>query len=194
MSDAIPAAAARKSWWDLDRHSSPLVILLIALLGAYGQTAIGILPVMVSSWVERLGFSESAAGYIGSATLAGMTLGLAASVVMLKHRSYAFVAALGVSIALVCDLLSIWQMTASVLGFFRLVAGLGYGLVIASVVSWFARQEHADRCFGTFMLLQILVFAPLLAVVPILEASTGAKAPYICLLLLGLISLLILPL
>ena len=39
------------AWHGNQRH--PLVIGLVALRGTYGQTAIGMLPVMVTAWVEE---------------------------------------------------------------------------------------------------------------------------------------------
>lgn len=177
-----------------DQHTSPVVILLVALLGTYGQTAIGLLPLMVTSWVESNGFSESSAGFIGSATLVGMTLGLAAAVLLLKHRPHAWVATMGIFIALGGDILSIYQQAPLHLGIVRFIAGSGYGLVIASVVSWFARHEMADRCFGTFMLLQLLVFAGLFTLIPFLEPRIGPATSNYSLIALGSFCLLLAPL
>lgn len=179
---------------DPGQHRRPTVIVLVALLGTYGQTAIGVLPLMLSVWVEGRGFSETTAGLIGSLTLVGMTLGLAMSVLLLRYRTHAWIATAGVIIALSSDTISIFQQAAFPLAVMRTVAGLGYGLVVACVVSWFARHEAADRCFGTFMLLQLLVFAFLLSVIPLLEVRVGEAAPYLCLIFLGIVSLFLVPL
>lgn len=180
------------SWYRDYRH--PLVICLVALLGTYGQTAIGILPVMVTAWIEHAGMGEAAAGHLGSATLAGMTVGLAACVVLLSSRSHAWVARLGVVMAVASDVLSASLADPLTIGLARALAGVGYGLVVATVVSWLARHPAADRCFGTFMLLQLLVFAPLIVAVPYLASFLGTSAGYVCLIVLGAASLIIVPL
>ena len=179
-------------WYKNQSHA--LVIGLVALLGTYGETAIGMLPMMVTGWIESGGLDEATAGYLGSATLGGMTLGLAAAVLLIKRHNHAWVARVGVIIALGADLASAGITAPLVLGMVRVCAGIGYGLVVATIVNWFARHPAADRCFGAFMLLQLLVFATLFVLVRYLTTWLGSIAGFACLFVLGACCLTIVPL
>lgn len=181
-------------WWARFHHTSPWVITCVTLIGAYALTALGILPIMVGSWVEFLGFDEQTAGFIGSATLIGLTAGMAVAIKVFSHLSNAQLALGGIVVAVVFDGLSILAETPILLGVLRFGAGFGYGLALIAVMSWIGRHESADRCFGALMLLQIMIFAPMLVVIPILESAIGRSASYICLIGFGLMSFILHPL
>lgn len=186
-------AHSKPSWKTLS-HTSPVVIVLIGLIGAYALTALGVLPIMVGNWVVQLGISERTAGFIGSATIAGLTCGKLLGVTVLARRRSVELATWGIATSLVFDGLSIFAHEPVLLGVIRYGAGFGYGLALIAVMTWFGRHENADRCFGVIMLLQVLIFAPLLVLVPILENYLGSTAPYLCLLVLGSLSFVARPL
>jgi hypothetical protein len=189
----VEFAQSKPSWSTLS-HNSPVVIVLIGLIGAYALTALGVLPIMVGNWVEQLDISERTAGFIGSATIAGLTCGKLLAVTIFARRPSVQVASWGITTSLVFDALSILADGPVLLGVLRYGAGLGYGFALISVMGWFGRHENADRCFGVIMLLQVMIFAPLLVLVPILENYLGSTAPYLCLLVLGVLSFLARPL
>ena len=163
-------------------------------MGTYGLAAVGIVPIMIGSWVSSLGIDEKTAGFIGSAGFTGMTLGLVIAVLLLKRHKITRIVAGGIGIAIVSDGLSILAQEPVTLGVMRFSAGIGYGILEASIVSWFARNEQADRCFAVFMLLQLLLISILLVSIPYFETSLGGATPYVFLIGFGLISVLGLPL
>jgi hypothetical protein len=189
----VQCAQSKRSLNELS-HTSPSVIVLIGLIGAYALTALGVLPIMVGNWVVYLEISEHTAGFIASSTIAGLTSGQLLAVTVFAGRPSVKLAGWGIVISLVFDGLSILADGPVLLGGLRFGAGLGYGLALIAVMSWFGRHENADRCFGVVMLLQVLIFAPLLVLVPILENTLGSATPYLCLLVLGSFSLLVRPL
>ncbi|PKP69737.1 MAG: hypothetical protein CVT83_04175 [Alphaproteobacteria bacterium HGW-Alphaproteobacteria-5] len=166
---------------------------LVAFVAVYSLGVGGFMPIMVASWVNGLSITEEAAGYVATANFAGGTLGLFIAIFLLTRRPVAHIAALALAVAITGDGISMLANDAVSLAVVRFWAGCGHGLLSTAVINWLARHEQPGRCFGIFMLLQVLIFAPIMAAVPALQEEIGRVAPYLVLLTLAAFSVFLLP-
>src|SRR3546814_10874527 len=85
---------------------------------------------------------------------------------LLTRWSLVRMAQASIAIAIVGDVLSILARTGLELGFARVLAGLGLGLLAGVMTNWFGRHEQAERGFGMSIMLQFVLTALFFAVIP----------------------------
>lgn len=113
------------------------------------------LPVISTSWVNNLGFTEVQVGYVTSADLFGLAIGAVfAFFVVAKYdrRLLTFVAA-GVAIA--ANLLCVYYQSYDVTFWLRLAAGTGAGLYTGIAVATIGGHSRPAFAFG----LELFAFA-----------------------------------
>jgi hypothetical protein len=132
----------------------------IALLGAVIVTAIGlqqvaIQPILVQTFVEKLGLTENNAGYVASAELFGMALATIASIVALERFSWQRLILIA-SVGLLCtDLISISVIHFGPLLIVRFAAGIFEGVLTSLGYAMLAFARRPDR--GIALALAILL-------------------------------------
>jgi predicted MFS family arabinose efflux permease len=106
------------------------------------------MPVISTSWVKNLGFSEAQVGYIASADLFGLAIGavLAFFVVARFDRRYLTVAA--ASVAIIANLLCIYYQDYETTLYLRLAAGLGAGVYTGIAVATIGGHSRPAFAFG----------------------------------------------
>ncbi len=169
-------------------------LFLVAACGAYGAIIVSILPSLVGAWVSDHGLTEQLAGEVAAANVLGATLGLALALFLVSRWPLPHIARLGLGLAMTGDMLSIWADSFLVLCLLRALSGLGVGLLTGAVTNWIGRNEHAARGFGMYTMLQFIVAAGYIALIPVLVPFLGGASVYLCLLALGFLSLLLVPL
>ena len=113
------------------------------------------LPVISTSWVKNLGFSETQVGYVASADLLGLALGAVIAfffVARVDRRRLAFASAL---VAIVANLLCIYYQDYATTLYLRLVAGLGAGVYTGIAVATIGGHSRPAFAFG----LELFAFA-----------------------------------
>jgi len=113
------------------------------------------LPVISTSWVNNLGFSEVQVGYVTSADLLGLAVGavLAYFTVAKYDRRYLAVVAAGVAIT--ANLLCIYFQSYDLTLVLRLAAGIGAGLYTGIAVATIGGHSRPAFAFG----LELFAFA-----------------------------------
>jgi predicted MFS family arabinose efflux permease len=106
------------------------------------------LPVISTSWVNNLGFTEVQVGYVTSADLFGLAIGavIAFFVVARYDRRYLTIGA--ASVAIVANLLCIYFQTYDVTFWLRLAAGMGAGVYTGIAVATIGGHSRPAFAFG----------------------------------------------
>ncbi|MCF7980505.1 MAG: MFS transporter [Pseudomonadales bacterium] len=145
-------------------------MLLSAFASSYGIGLLALLglPFMIGATIDGLGLSESQAGFLG--TLEFLAI-MAASIVVAPFMSTAprrILAFIGVFVAVVGNLLCLYQAQISydLLMLFRIIAGLGCGLALAVGNATVSNAKNPEKLaaqmsvlFVTLMAITMLVFA-----------------------------------
>jgi predicted MFS family arabinose efflux permease len=132
----------------------------IALLGAVIVTAVGlqqvaIQPILVQTFVAKLGLTENNAGYVASAELFGMALATIASIVALERVRWRRLVLI-VSVCLLCtDLISIAVTHFIPLLIVRFAAGVFEGVLTSVGYAMLAFARRPDR--GIALALAVLL-------------------------------------
>lgn len=113
------------------------------------------LPVISTSWVNNLGFTEEQVGFVASADLFGLAIGavIAYFVVARYNRRYLTIAAAGVAIA--ANILCIYFQSYDVTFWLRLAAGIGAGVYTGIAVATIGGHSRPAFAFG----LELFAFA-----------------------------------
>jgi predicted MFS family arabinose efflux permease len=113
------------------------------------------LPVISTSWVNNLGFSEVQVGYVTSADLFGLAFGavIAYFTVAKYDRRYLAIAAAGVAIT--ANLLCVYFQNYDITLVLRLAAGIGAGLYTGIAVATIGGHSRPAFAFG----LELFAFA-----------------------------------
>lgn len=181
----------RSAWWDRVDQQKTMTLFLVALGGSYGLMVASMLPSLVSAWVAHLGLTEKVAGEIATGNVLAATVGLGLSVFLVRRASLPVIARCGLALAVIGDLASIGASGALDLGIYRIVAGLGLGLIAGATTNWFGRHEQAERGFGMYVMLQFILTALLLVAIPLIEPVFGYASVYVALLSLALLTALL---
>ncbi len=186
--------SAGGQWWRRADPQRGSTLFLVALAGTYGTLLVSILPALVNGWLVYLHLSERVAGLIATANVLAATVGLGLSVFLLTRWSLVRMAQAGIAIAILGDVLSIVARTGLELGFARVLAGLGLGLLAGVMTNWFGRHEQAERGFGMSIMLQFVLTAVFFAVIPEIEPYFGYASVYLAVLSLGVAAAFLCPL
>lgn len=113
------------------------------------------MPVISTSWVNNLGFSDVEVGRIAGADLGGLAIGaiISAFFVAKVDRRWLATAAAGVAIA--ANLLCIFNQTYEATLFLRLAAGIGAGVYTGIAVATIGGHSRPAFAFG----LELFAFA-----------------------------------
>ncbi|GAA6150588.1 MFS transporter [Pseudoteredinibacter isoporae] len=169
------------------RSDSIVGICLLSVLGVIGLSGLMLLPVLLGAYVDFLGLSESQAGWVTSANLAGIALMSLFVSFQVRHRSLHQIAFWGLLLMLVFDALSMLSDGLNQLLFFRFMSGLGGGAVQAVVAAAIARSSIAGRGYGIYIGFQFVLPAMAFYLLPAFLQSFGLNGLMLLLLFLELL-------
>ncbi|HEY4344490.1 MAG TPA: MFS transporter [Parvibaculum sp.] len=190
----VQESGARSPWWSKIDHRSTATLFFVALAGSYGMLFASMLPALVNNWLFYLHLSERTAGLIATANVLAATAGLGLSIFLLTRWSLVRIAQVGIAAAILGDVGSLVTSGPWELGFTRVIAGLGLGLLVGVTTNWFGRHEQAERGFGMSIMLQFVLTAVLFSAIPLIEPALGHTAVYVAMLSLGAIAACLSPL
>lgn len=164
--------------------------VLLTLAGAIGMTVANLgtwtMPLIIGTFVDSAGFSGFDAGILASAEVAAMAAGSLLTAGLLGKYSPRSLALTGVVIALAGHAITAELHTLVQLATCRALAGLGEGTLYAAACATIARLGDGDRRFAIAMVVQGLLAAMLLALLPIVIGASGARGLFITLAVLSL--------
>jgi len=164
---------------------------LLALLGSITLMPLLVLPVMVGSYVDFLGLTESEAGYLASAGFLGSAIAAIYISLRIHHLDLRKLAYTGLTLMILADGVSI---TAAHLPFWvlvamRFVSGVGGAATYASVMSAYAGWREPDRAYGLFMSFQFLFSAIGLYGLPWMLTDSGISGMFALFAMLDVVAL-----
>lgn len=141
-------------------------LCIISVMGTIGLSALMLLPLLVGTYIDHLGFAEDTAGWIASINLAGVTLMTLVVSLKTRHWSLARVAAIGLASMIVFDLLSILSPSLYTFSVLRFLSGMAGGAVQAVVAAAIARLARSDKGYGIYIGFQFLLPALAFYILP----------------------------
>jgi len=186
----LSSTSHRKPLLDPDGYPATF---LVALAGFAGLAVLAVLPLLVTSLVIELGYTETQSSQVVAANLFGTALGMLGVAAMLRRTGLKALAAVGASLILLCELISLGITALETLTLVRLASGLGSGLLVGAVYAWAARRLYPERGFAMLMLLQFIGAGLLLFMLEGPVARFGLSALYLTFAGCALLALLCIP-
>jgi len=143
MSDSHDALVHRKTIFD-DWRSLTIGIYM-ALVGY--AVMVG-LPVISTSWVNNLGFSEAQVGFVASADLFGLAIGAVIAFFVVAKYDRRLISFIAATIAIAANLLCIYYQSYDVTFWLRLTAGTGAGVYTGVAVATIGGHSRPAFAFG----------------------------------------------
>ena len=145
--------------------------LLVLLAGATAMTLANLgawsMPLLTGTLIDRFGFSELDAGILISVEMLAMATASLLTALLLPRLTPRLIAIVGVLIAASGHAATAEFQSLFSMGMCRAVSGFGEGMLYASGCATIARLGNADRAFAIAMIIQGLVAALMLSVLPI---------------------------
>jgi predicted MFS family arabinose efflux permease len=113
------------------------------------------IPVISTSWVKNLGFSEIEVGRVAGADLGGLAIGAVISAFFVATVNRRYLAAAAAAVAIAANLLSIFYQSYEVTLWLRLMAGIGAGVYTGVAVATIGGHSRPAFAFG----LELFAFA-----------------------------------
>jgi len=168
-------------------------LCLISFVGTIGLSSLMILPILVGSYVDYLGFAEDTAGWISAANLSGIAVMTLVVSLKTKHWPLAKIAGYGLMAMIVFDILTLYFHSLPTFAALRFFSGMGGGAAQAAVAAAIARLMHSDKGFGIYIAFQFILPAIGLFAFPALLPDIGFNGMIQVLIVLEVISLLMVP-
>jgi len=131
-----------------DSWKSIAISLYMTLIG-YG-VLVGI-PVISTAWVTLLGFTEIEVGRVAGADLGGLSLGAVATAVFIAKVNRRWLVVIGLSIAVIANLLCITIVDYNQVLWLRLLAGVGSGIYTAVAVASLGASSKPARAYNAML-------------------------------------------
>jgi predicted MFS family arabinose efflux permease len=129
-------------------------VVFLAWCSVIATSFLTLEPAIVGVMVDRLRLSPERAGLAAAAQLASGALGVSLLLVFGRLVELRVVAAAGIVVLALADLASALVDDARALFFYRLLAGVAGGLILASVNAAVARYASSASLFGTMLAAQ----------------------------------------
>lgn len=132
-------------------------LCILSIMGTVGLSALMLLPLLVGTYVDHLGFSEDIAGWVSTINLAGITFMTLIMSLKAKHWSLPRVAVFALLGMIIFDLLSCVTSSLYTIAIFRFLSGLAGGAIGSVVAAAIARLEHSDKGYGIYIGFQFML-------------------------------------
>jgi MFS family permease len=154
--------------------------IALSLLGSIPLMPLLVLPVMVGSFVDHLGFSDSQAGYAASAGFLGGALSAIYVSFRIHRLNLRRLSLLGLCLMALVDGVSMAaaQIPAGLFVILRFISGAAGVCVYSSVMASFAGWREPSRAYGLFMSFQFMASAMGLFGLPWVLPQTGVAAVF----------------
>ena len=106
------------------------------------------IPVISTSWVNNLGFSEEQVGFVASADLFGLAIGAIIAYFVVAKYDRRYIAAAAAAVAIAANLLCIYFQDYDSTFYLRLAAGTGAGVYTGVAVATIAGHSRPALAFG----------------------------------------------
>ena len=145
---------------------TPLIIFIVGVAILNGNLGVYVVPFQIGAWMDGLHYSAAQSGLLGTVEIAAMSITAILVAPLMPRRSPASVAMVGAILAIVAQLVTAGIDQYPLLAVARGAAGLGCGLVFASVVAAIAVTRDPDRLLGLGQAVMNLLFMVVFVLIP----------------------------
>ncbi|MFQ5660718.1 MAG: MFS transporter [Gammaproteobacteria bacterium] len=175
---------------DTDRFSA---LAAGSILFAVGPIAIILMPMIVGSYVEDLGFTVKEAGFLASAEATGMCLASIAALLWVVRVNWRLVAGLGIGLYIVANLAAIGIDSFMPMLCCRVLASFGSGTAFAVSVASLGNYRNPERAYACGAIVQSTLQIIAFALSPQIVQKWGADGMFLMLVVIALFVALSLP-
>ena len=170
-----------------------LAAALLAFLATAGFFYVNIMAALVAGLVDGLGFSESAAGRVGSFNIYGAAFGALIAIAIIGRVRWRVFAVCALLTLMSIDAVSIFVTTPKALMAMRFLHGSVGGMLVGVAYSVFARTQTPDRVFGMLLVIQYGLGGLGIMLLPRLVPIYGHGVLFGALIAFSFVTLLMLP-
>lgn len=113
------------------------------------------MPVIVGAWVDTMSFTVRQAGWLSSIDLCGFVISSIVVSITIEKFDRRLIAATGLVMTALANVVSIWVIDFQILLFIRLIAGASAGLCYALGLANLAATHNTGRNFSILLFLQV---------------------------------------
>jgi predicted MFS family arabinose efflux permease len=167
----------------------PLSIFAYAYASAVGVSILMFGPLLIGAYIEIEGMSEIQAGYLFSIEMAGYAISSALVFTIITRVNWRHILLVGVLVAVLSNIISIYIHGYTELLKIRFLAGLGGGLLMNVTIVSIGLTHHIDRNYGFWAVTQLVIGAIGVFLLPDLILKFGLAAPFATVTMLALLVL-----
>jgi predicted MFS family arabinose efflux permease len=160
-------------------------LLAINALSVVGNGCMAVQPIVVGAFVDRLGFSESQAGFVAAVEMAGVGVGLLFLVGLAHRIGLRRLAYLGVATIAVANLLATQIHQFEYMLLVQFVVGLGSAMVFSVYLTIGAAQQRPEHLFAIVNAVSIAYSGVFLPVAPTILALWQLPGVFVTLALVA---------
>ena len=166
--------------------------VFLTLAGAVGMTVANLgtwtMPMIIGTFVDSAGFSGLDAGFLASAEVGAMAAASLLTASLLGKFPPRTLALTGVAMVTTGHAITPEFHTVAEIATCRALAGFGGGMLYAAACATIARLGNGDRRFAIAMVMQGILIAGLLALLPIAIDAHGPRGLFLTLAGLSLLA------
>lgn len=159
----------------MHNNNSRLQRASLIFIASTAIIVIGVQPMFIGLLAERLALSLSQQGLVIAMEMGGLVLGTLLSPLLARQGSQRRVYLLSALLALACNLFTAQSASFTPVLAWRLLAGIGGGLLYANALNDLGRLPGQDRSFGLVLFLQTGIFAFSAATLPLVAEAFGSS-------------------
>ena len=129
----------------------PMAILGVIVLGVIGSIVFLLLPMLIGAFTDKLSFSASQVGLLGSADMAGMFIAAVVATAWIRSYNWRAIAWLACGLLVVCHILSGFVQSFVPLLLVRILAGFAGGSLMSIALTSLGDTSQPDRFFALFI-------------------------------------------
>lgn len=168
--------------------------VLLATIGAVAASFIAILPLVVGSMIDHLGYSAELAGGVAAANMVGIAVGTFMASYLLKRIPLMAVFASSIVLLAMAEGLSAMVEGVLLLSSSRAGSGIGAGLISGCVVYAIAQLAKPKQGYAMYMVGMFLISVVGLFLLPPFITEWGIRGLFLLLAAISAASILLLPL
>src|ERR1700761_5031167 len=123
-------------------------LIAINALSVVGNGCMAVQPIVVGALVDRLGFSESQAGFVAAVEMAGVGAGFLLLVPVAHRIGQQKLALYGLAVIALANLTACAIHSFDFMLLAQLIVGLGSSMVFAVYLTIGAAEEHPEHLFA----------------------------------------------
>ena len=178
------------------KKDDPKLVFACIAMGVLGFALFMGMPIVAEAMHSELGFGDDLIGYMASAEYGGMFIASVIASFLINKMDRRLLAGVGIVIAIVSGVASLYFHDFNTLLPLRLLSGIGSGLGYSVAVAIMAGTHDTAKNFTYFVVTQVVSNSIILYTFPSLSESWGLNgiyAAYIFIFASGLLTLFWLP-